>query len=156
MSQASSQAAAFYREVAKNQVVWTIRDQGGFPALMSSGGQRAQPFWSSRSRVERIIAGVPAYAGFEPYQIAWEDFRTKWLPRLVKDGVNAGVNWSGKSATGYDLPPEVVRKGVEAAMANQVEDDLEDDTSEPAERMRCGATIPIGATRCPSCGWSYR
>src|SRR5262245_53577377 len=43
MSQAASQAWAFYREVAKTRLVWTVRDECGFPAPMTSSGKRAQP-----------------------------------------------------------------------------------------------------------------
>jgi len=118
MSQAASQAWAFYREVAVNRVVWTVRDEGGFPAPITSSGERAQPFWSSRSRVEQIIRTVPAYSGFEPYEVSWEDFCQKWIPGLAKDGMKVGVNWSGKRAVGYDLEPEHVRQNVEAIIEN--------------------------------------
>ena len=43
MSQAASQAAAFYRDVAETGRVWTIRDAGGFPAPVGGSGQRSQP-----------------------------------------------------------------------------------------------------------------
>jgi hypothetical protein len=118
MSQAASQAWAFYREVAKTRVVWTVRDEGGFPAPMNSEGKRAQPFWSSRSRVERIIKSVPAYSSFEPYEISWEDFRTKWVPDFVRDGFLVGLNWSGKRAVGYDIEPENLVRSVEAVIQN--------------------------------------
>jgi hypothetical protein len=114
MSQAASQAWAFYREVAKKQVVWTIRDADGFPAPINSSGQRAQPFWSSRRRVEKIIATVPTYRGFEPYEMTWADFCEKCLPELAANGYLVGVNWSGSLARGYDLEPEFVRKAVQA------------------------------------------
>jgi hypothetical protein len=118
MSQAASQAWAFYREVAKTRVVWTVRDEGGFPAPMTSSGKRAQPFWSSRSRVERIIKTVPAYSGFEPYEVSWEDFCDKWVPDFVKDDLLVGVNWSGKRAVGYDIEPENLVRSVEAVIEN--------------------------------------
>lgn len=118
MSQASSQAWAFYRDVAAKRVVWTIRDEGGFPAPISSSGERAQPFWSSRSRVERIIKTVPAYAGFEPYEVSWDDFCDEWVPDLSKGGYRVGVNWSGKHAIGYDLEPESVVQCVQAVIEN--------------------------------------
>jgi len=114
MSQAGSQAWAFYREVAATRVVWTIRDNGGFPAPLGSDGKRAQPFWSSRSRVERIIKSAPAYASFEPYEISWDDFRAKWAPGLSADNINVGVNWSGKRVVGYDLEPERLVQCVQA------------------------------------------
>jgi hypothetical protein len=105
MSQAASQAWAFYREVAVNRIVWTLRDEGGFPSPKTASGQRAQPFWSSRSRVEKIIKTVPAYSGFHPHEISWADFCEKWVPGLTRDGLLAGVNWSGPRALGYDLEP---------------------------------------------------
>lgn len=118
MSQAASQAWAFYREVAKTRVVWTVRDGGGFPAPMTSSGKRAQPFWSSRSRVEKIIKTVAAYSGFEPYEISWKDFCTEWVPDFVRDHLLIGVNWSGEHAVGYDIEPEQLVRSVEATIEN--------------------------------------
>jgi hypothetical protein len=103
MSQAASQAAIFYRDVAKNRVLWTIRDAGGYPAPLTRTGQRAQPFWSSRSRVEKIIKTIPAYAGFEPVEVSWDAFCSTWAPNLSRDGFLVGVNWSGPNARGYDV-----------------------------------------------------
>lgn len=117
MSQSASQASAFYREVAARGSVWTIRDEGGYPAPKTSSGQRAQPFWSSQSRAENIIATVPAYAGFVPEEIAWARFCASWVPGLAADGLLVGVNWSGRRATGYDLPPGDVQRNVEAVIA---------------------------------------
>jgi hypothetical protein len=114
MSQAASQAAAFYREVAATGVVWTIRDDGGFPAPMTSDGRRAQPFWSSRSRAEKIIATVSAYAGFEAVEVSWADFCEKWAPGLSRDGHLVGVNWSGPRAVGWDIEPSDVVWRVDA------------------------------------------
>jgi hypothetical protein len=113
MSQAAALASQFYRDVAKNGRMWTIRDEGGFPAPLTSDGQRAQPFWSSLSRVQRIIKTVPAYAGFQPYELSWLEFRDRWIPGLKKDDVNVGVNWSGPRALGYDVKPEEALANVE-------------------------------------------
>ena len=115
MTQAASQAAAFYRDVAKARTVWTVRDDGGFPAPKTSSGKRAQPFWSSRSRVEKIIATIPAYASFQPFEVSWADFCDAWVPGLTRDGLLVGVNWSGTRALGYDLEAVEVQKNVEAA-----------------------------------------
>jgi hypothetical protein len=113
MSQSASQYAAFAREVAAKLKVWTIKDDGGFPAPKNSQGTRSQPFWSSLARVERVIATVPAYAGFHPVELTWEVFRDRWVPGLEKDGLLVGVNWSGKRAVGYDIVPQEVRLRVE-------------------------------------------
>ena len=117
MTQAASHASAFYREVAANQRVWTVRDEGGFPAPKTHDGRRSQPFWSSLSRVEAIIENVPAYAVFEPYEISWSDFCRAWVPGLMNDGLLMGVNWSGPKAFGYDLEPKTVQEHVETLMS---------------------------------------
>jgi hypothetical protein len=120
VSQAASQAAAFYTQSVENDAVWTVRDEGGYPAPENSEGRRAQPFWSSRSRVERIIKNVPAYDGFEPEEIPLNDFLDTWLGELESDGLLIGLNWSGPRATGYDLEPQAVKEAVgEAARLAQ-------------------------------------
>jgi Protein of unknown function (DUF2750) len=115
MSQAASQAAAFYTQSVENDAVWTVRDEGGYPAPENREGRRSQPFWSSLSRVERIIENVPAYDGFEPEEIALSTFLDEWLPELESDGLLIGLNWSGERATGYDLEPNAVKEAVEEA-----------------------------------------
>ena len=114
MSQSASQAAAFYREVSASRILWTIRDESGFPAPLKPDGKRSMPFWSSRRRVERVITTVSAYSGFEPHEISWDDFCQKWASGLEADGLLVGVNWSGPHATGYDLPPAQVVRNVES------------------------------------------
>ncbi len=117
MSQSASQAAAFYRDVARTRVVWTIKDKGGFPAPKTADGTRAQPFWSSRSRIERVKKVAPAYAGFVPYEVPWQKFCDHWVPNLTTHGLRVGVNWSGAHVRGYDIEPAQVQRNVEAAIA---------------------------------------
>ena len=76
------------------------------------------PFWSSRSRVEKVIESFPAYRGFEPVEVAWSDFVVNWVPGLTRDGLVVGVNWSGPRVVGYDIEPEQLLKNVNAVMAN--------------------------------------
>jgi Protein of unknown function (DUF2750) len=56
------------------------------------------PFWSSRSRVEKIIASVPAYADFRPLRLTLDEFQSGWLDDLERDGLLIGINWSGPNA----------------------------------------------------------
>lgn len=44
MGNSASQVHAFYKDVAKNKKVWTIRDEDGYPAPKTRTGQRSQPF----------------------------------------------------------------------------------------------------------------
>jgi hypothetical protein len=121
MTQASSQAWAFYRDVAKNRRLWTIRDSGGYPVQMTSSGTRAQPFWSSLSRVQKIIKTVTAYAGFSPEEVSWDKFCAKFVPGLTNDRYLVGVNWSGPRALGYDMEPKRLQECVEAIIEQNEE-----------------------------------
>ena len=109
----AAQADAFYREVIEHSVVWGVKDADGFPAPATPAG-RAMPFWSLRSRVERIVAEVPAYASFEVAELSLSEWRTRWLPGLQRDGIRVGLNWSGDRATGFDLPAEDVARNLAA------------------------------------------
>jgi hypothetical protein len=113
LSISAAHAAAFYTEVAEQGAVWTVRDRDGYPAPANADGKPAQPFWSSRTRAERITSTVPAYAHFEVVEISWEAFRSRWVPGLDRDGM-VGVNWSGLRATGYDVSASEVLRSVES------------------------------------------
>jgi hypothetical protein len=108
MTQAASQAAAFFRDVARTRHLWTVTDAQGVPT-----SNDVMPFWSSQSRVTRIIARVPAYAGFEPCQLTLADFLEQWLPDLERDVIRVGANRSGTRAVGYDYLPHEVRQRLE-------------------------------------------
>ena len=113
MSVNAAQADAFYSEAVEGLAVWGIRDAGGFPAPETPEG-RAMPFWSLRSRAERIVAGVPAYSDFEVVRLSLDEWRGRWLPGLQRDGIRVGLNWSGDRATGFDLPAEDVERSLAA------------------------------------------
>lgn len=114
MSVAAAQSSAFFAEVVRHREVFTIRDEGGFPAPMISAGVRAQPFWSRETRAQRIITRVAAYGGFAPVRITLDEFQSRWIPGLARDGFRIGVNWSGDFATGYDMTPDEVLAGLTA------------------------------------------
>jgi hypothetical protein len=104
--------AAFYEEAREAGAVWTVRDAGGFPAPETSTGARAMPFWSKRSRAERVVVNASAYASFDIVAIPLADFRERWLSGLERDGLLVGVNWSGERATGYDVAPTAVQQSL--------------------------------------------
>lgn len=104
MSTSAAQAAAFYEEAVRERAVWGVRDSAGFPAPVNGSGERSMPFWSLRSRAERVVQQVPAYADFEVVEVPLDAFLDHWLPGLERDGLRVGLNWSGRSASGYDVP----------------------------------------------------
>ena len=113
MTQAAAQASAFYQEVARHRRVWTLRGDKGFPTSRTPEGH-AIPFWSSLARAQHIATTVASYAGYEPVELGWEEFRDRWLPDLEREGLRIGVNWTGARAIGYDLTPADLRRNVEA------------------------------------------
>ncbi|GGI71854.1 DUF2750 domain-containing protein [Shewanella gelidii] len=113
MSSVQAEASAFYKEVAKSGVVWGIKNKAGFPAPRGVSGKQAMPFWSSEKRAKLVIHSVSAYAEFEPTAIQWSDFCTHWVPGLKKDNFLAGINWSGKRASGFDIEPDLLQEAVE-------------------------------------------
>lgn len=117
VSTSATQAAAFYTEVLREGSAWTVRDAGGYPAPLNASGERAQPFWSLRSRAERVVADVPAYEGFTVEEVPLAVFRERWLPGMGVDGIRVGLNWSGPRATGYDLTSAEVEQNLGAVEA---------------------------------------
>ena len=115
MSISAAQASRFYQEVILHQQVWGIRDSGGFPAPLNGDGERSMPFWSLRSRAEKVISSIPAYRTFEVEEIPLTVWRTRWIDGLDRDCILVGLNWSGVRATGYDIQPLEVRARLEAS-----------------------------------------
>ena len=114
MTVSAAQAGAFYREVVKGGVVYAVRDAAGFPAPLTSSGQRAMPFWSKRSRAQKVVDTVAAYGSLEVVAIPVDEWRSEWLPDLEQDGLQVGVNWSGANATGYDLSVADLLRNIDA------------------------------------------
>lgn len=86
---------------------------------MTSDGRRSMPFWSSRSRVAKIISTVPAYSEMKPEEIGLQDWVNKWLSDLQKDGHLVGINWSGPRAVGWDFEVGQVLARLEAATGEE-------------------------------------
>lgn len=106
---------AFFDEVRRHGRVFGLADEAGFPAPRTAAGHRAMPFWSRRSRAERVRSTVPAYRALQVVALPVEVWRERWLTGLTADGLRVGLNWSGPQPSGDDLPPEeVARRLVEA------------------------------------------
>jgi hypothetical protein len=72
------------------------------------------PFWSKRSRAQKVIDDVPAYAGFEVVEMTRDEWNAKWLELLASEHQLVGLNWSGPAATGFDFSVADVRRAREA------------------------------------------
>lgn len=57
---------------------------------------------------------VPAFSEFEVVELPLNEWRSRWLPGLQRDGIRVGLNWSGERATGFDLSAEDVERNLAA------------------------------------------
>jgi Protein of unknown function (DUF2750) len=108
MTVSAARAAAFFAEVVAAGAVWSVADINGHPAPVNEDGRRSMPFWSKESRVLSVVDRVDAYRSFDVVRIDLDVWVQRWLPGLVGDGLLVGLNWSGDSATGYDVEPSDV------------------------------------------------
>jgi hypothetical protein len=109
MSQSASQAAAFFREVARHRIVWYVRDDEGSPAPKTSSGERAFPYWSSQARAQR--AAEIWGGGLRAVSLPLEAWRSGELPELSAEGYRIGINWTGPRLVGWDFTvPEVLNR----------------------------------------------
>lgn len=70
------------------------------------------PVWSSRSRAEKVVANVSGFRGLQVLGMPWSEFEKAQLAQLAKQGILLGVNWAGKGANGYELPPTMVAESI--------------------------------------------
>ncbi|MBM7518641.1 DUF2750 domain-containing protein [Nocardioides nitrophenolicus] len=101
MSTSGAQAAAFFRDVARTNLVWWVRDEDGSPAPISESGQRAFPYWSSEARARR--AATLWGSQFRALSMPLDHWRSVELPDLDRGGFRVGINWSGSRLTGWDF-----------------------------------------------------
>ncbi|MFB9237040.1 DUF2750 domain-containing protein [Plantactinospora siamensis] len=117
MSQSGSQAAAFFREVARNQVVWFVRDDEGSPAPITSNGKRAAPYWSTLARAQR--AAEIWGRGLRVESMSLEQWQNRELPDLARDGFLLGINWTGARLVGWEFTVGEVRNRLAVALVSR-------------------------------------
>jgi hypothetical protein len=78
-----------------------VSDDQGSPAPKTSSGERAFPYWSSKSRARRAadIWG----AGLRVVSTSLESWSTEDLPELADEGLRIGINWTGARLVGWDF-----------------------------------------------------
>ncbi|MGW7096341.1 DUF2750 domain-containing protein [Streptomyces sp. NPDC054874] len=112
MSQSGSQAAAFFRDVRENRVVWLVRDDDGSPTHLSADGTRSFPFWSTSPRAQRAAKIWRRGLRVDSMPLdTWCDFV---LPDTARDGLVIGINWSGPRLVGWSFTSREVRNRLAA------------------------------------------
>jgi hypothetical protein len=102
-----SQIAAFCKDVAENEIFWTIQfEDENILKWVDEDGTEVLPFWSTQSRAEKALERIePAESNYIAY-ITLDDFLTGWLEEISNIGVRIGPNWSGDNLTGTTFSPE--------------------------------------------------
>lgn len=113
MSQSGSQAAAFFRDVHQNRVVWFVQNDDGMPTHLSASGTRSLGFWSTSARAQR--AAKIWGNGLRVESMPLDTWRDGELPDYAHDGLKIGVNWSGPRLVGWDFTPQEVLNRLAAA-----------------------------------------
>jgi hypothetical protein len=104
MSQSSAQWNAFIEEVIEHKSVWTIKDEGGVSTSTNVDDETSMPFWSLKSRAEKIINNVPAYNGFRPFEIILNDFISRWLTGTRGQVLCPSIFWKLEQCTCPSVP----------------------------------------------------
>jgi hypothetical protein len=95
--------------------VWAIADQDGPLRAKGVDGSAAQPFWSSRARVERMIERAQAPDNLKPIEMSLDEFFRGALPALAGDGVLVGIDWE-PNESGWVLEADEVRDQIRTVL----------------------------------------
>ncbi len=110
MSIAAAHYDKFKEQAVREGRVFTFTSDGEY-LVFPVNGEEVIPFWSSRTRMEKVQKEHPKYQQYQIKEMAIAEF-LEWLPKLGKDGVRVGANWSGKRLTGYDVETKDLLAGL--------------------------------------------
>ncbi|WP_039978439.1 DUF2750 domain-containing protein [Shewanella decolorationis] len=107
-----SQVAAFCREVYKTKLLWTIEfEDGSLLQWFEEDGSQVLPFWSSESRVTKVIELLKDFDSGVPTSIEFDEFEAEWVLDLVASNIRIGPNWTGENLSGTTFEAnEMIRR----------------------------------------------
>jgi hypothetical protein len=111
MSLSAAHATKFYEQVVADGKVFTLTEDEAF-LVYPVHGREVVPFWSSRSRLERVQQSHPKYRNYTVSEMTLDEFLDRTLAKLEEENVSVGVNWSGSRLTGYDLTASELRNNI--------------------------------------------
>ena len=116
MTIAAAQAQKFYQQVTADQHVFTFLADDSY-LVFKVGDAEVVPFWSSRSRLDRVQTLHPKYRNYMVDEISLDQFLTKTLSQFREEQIRVGVNWSGRRLTGYDLTADDLERNLKYWLA---------------------------------------
>jgi hypothetical protein len=111
MSVAAAQASKFYEQVVVDGKVFTFMDDDSF-LVFRKNDKEVIPFWSSRTRLEKIAKMHPKYSSSVIFEFSLAEFMNKTLLQLEEENICIGVNWSGPRLVGYNIPISELRTNI--------------------------------------------
>jgi hypothetical protein len=111
MTISAAQYAKFNSEVARTGKAFTFTSEDEL-LIYPVRGQDVVPFWSSRSRLEKIQSAHPKYQRYQITEYSLSELES-WLRQLEEDRIHVGVNWSGARLTGYNVAVPELRAALE-------------------------------------------
>jgi hypothetical protein len=116
-----SQVAAFCRDVYQMKLLWTVEfEDGSILQWFEDDGSQVLPFWSSESRVKKVIKLLEDFDGGLPASIELDEFEADWVQDLVDSNIRIGPNWAGEELSGTtfeanELVRRIYRQGKQAS-----------------------------------------
>ena len=111
MSTAALHYDKFKQQVAEERKVFTFTSEGEY-LVFPVRGQEVIPFWSSRRRIVTVQKSHREYQRYEITEMGLDEF-IHWFPKLAKEEIYIGTNWSGNRLEGYDVSTQELQAGIE-------------------------------------------
>lgn len=159
MSASAAQYTAFYAEAIQGGEVWTVRDVNGYPAPETTTGSRAMPFWSKRSRAERVVSTAPAYAGFEVVPVPLDAFRDRGCPGWSETAywsASTGPESARRATTLHQRPSSRRLRQTHKCSSQPCGSAVLADATEPAFAVVPGSVQACPGHRLRDASWSRR
>lgn len=104
----------FIGRVSDWQLVWGLRNEGGWVTASDSNGNPVAPFWPHPDYA--IACAVGEWAGNSPASIDVHHFLSRWLPGMEKDGMLAAV-FPTPAMQGIVVSPRQLQSDIEEELS---------------------------------------
>ena len=104
----------FIGRVSDWQLVWGLRNEGGWVTALYSNGNPVAPFWPHPDYA--IACAVGEWAGNAPASIDIHHFLSRWLPGMEKDGMLAAV-FPTPAMQGVFVSPRQLQSDIEEELS---------------------------------------
>lgn len=86
--QSNARYDEFVKHCKKSQDVWVLQDDQGC-LIVELGNEKVLPIWNDASLAEKWKG--KEHDGFSSSVITYDNFASKWLPGMTRDGFKLGI-----------------------------------------------------------------